>query len=405
MNAPSDRLFTPAFIALTLSGLAYFMAAGLMIGVTPFFVTGPLGADEAGLGLVAGAFGVTTLLLRPYAGRLSDRRGRRPLLIGGALLFASVVLAHVVAGDIVTLVVLRLLLGVAEAFYFVAGYAALADLAPAGRTGEALSYNSLALYLGLALGPFAGQLLLDAGGFAAAWAGGSVLALLACLLALRVPETADEPDPTEVRTPAPLIHRAALGPGLALFTGVAAMSGFLLLVGPHAERIGVDAWSLTFLVFGGVVVGLRVVFARLPDRVPPMRLAAAALVMTGIGLVVVASVPGLAGLLAGTVALAAGVAFMTPALFAATFARVAPAERGSAAGTGTLFIDLGFSGGPLMVGFVAASLGVPAAFGLAAAIALVGAAATTIAPFIMGKHRHDVPEAPAVATSRSTGVR
>lgn len=69
--ATSDRLFTPAFIALTLSELAYFTAGGLVIGVTPLFVTGPLGSDAAALGLVAGAYGVTTLLLRPYAGRLS----------------------------------------------------------------------------------------------------------------------------------------------------------------------------------------------------------------------------------------------------------------------------------------------------------------------------------------------
>ena len=177
MQAPgSDRLFTPAFVALTLSELAYFTAAGLIIGVTPFFVTGPLGSDEAALGLVAAAFSVTTLLLRPFAGRLADRRGRRPLLVGGALLCAIAILGHLMATGLATLVALRLLLGVAEAFFFVAGYAALADLAPRGRTGEALSYNSLALYLGIAFGPIVGQLLLEGGGFAWAWIGGSALA-------------------------------------------------------------------------------------------------------------------------------------------------------------------------------------------------------------------------------------
>jgi MFS family permease len=380
MSPASDRLFTSAFIALTLSELAYFTAAGLIIGVTPFFVTGPLGSDEAGLGLVAGAFGVTTLLLRPYAGRMADRRGRRPLLIGGALLCAVVVLAHIPASDMASVVALRLLLGVAEAFYFVAGYAALADLAPPGRTGEALSYNSLALYLGIALGPFVGQVLLDAGGFGAAWAGGFGLALAAGLLALRVPETANRAAPSEARAPAPLIHRAAVGPGLALFTGVAAMSGFLLLVGPHAQRMGIDSWSVTFLVFGGVVVGLRIAFARLPDRVPPMRLGAAALALCAAGLAIASWAPGMVGLLGGTVALASGVAFMTPALFAATFARVTPSERGSAAGTGTLFIDLGFSGGPFVIGFVAASAGIPVAFTVAGLIALAGAIGTSIGP-------------------------
>jgi hypothetical protein len=47
------------------------------------------------------------------------------------------------------LVVLRLLLGAAEALYFVAGFAALADLAPIGCAAEALSFNALALAVGM----------------------------------------------------------------------------------------------------------------------------------------------------------------------------------------------------------------------------------------------------------------
>ena len=54
MTRPSDarqaRLFTPAFIALSLAELAYFTAAGLTIPVTPLFAHGPLGADPAGSG-------------------------------------------------------------------------------------------------------------------------------------------------------------------------------------------------------------------------------------------------------------------------------------------------------------------------------------------------------------------
>ena len=377
-TSPAERLFTPAFIMLTLSGLAYFTAAGLIIGLTPFFVTGPLGSDEAGLGLAAAAFSITTLLLRPYAGRLSDRRGRRPLLVAGAAVVAIVILAHVLTTSLFVLMGLRLLLGVGEAFFFVAGYAALADLAPRGRTGEALSYNSLALYLGIALGPIIGQVLLGIGGFNLAWAGGFALAMVAMILAMRLPETAARLDPNAPKPP--LFHRAAIGPGLALFAGVAAMSAYMLLVGPRAERIGLDGWSLTFLLFGGVVVVSRIVFARLPDRVPPMRLGAFSLGVSAVGLVIAATLPGVPALLAGSAVLAVGVAFMTPALFAATFNAVAPSERGAAAGTATLFIDLGFGGGPLLAGVVAASAGIPAAFAVAALVAGIGAVGTLVVP-------------------------
>ena len=67
---------------------------------------------------------------------------------------------------------------------------------------------------------------------------------------------------------------------------------------------------------------------------------------------------------------------MTPAFFAATFARVPPAERGAASGTMSFLIDLGFGAGPFVMGFVAALSGTPLAFGVGAAVALVGAAAT-----------------------------
>jgi MFS family permease len=367
-----DRLFTPAFIALALSEFAYFLVGGLLIGVTPFFVTGPVGSDDAGVGLVFGAFGITTLALRPFAGRLADRRGRRPMLLAGALLMSAVVLGHALTTDLALVIGLRLLYGVAEALYFVAAIAALADLAPPGRAGEALSYNSLSLYLGVALGPLAGEVLLEAGGFGAAWAGGLALGLLAFALALRVPETGTRRDIVADAPAAPLIHRAAVGPGLGLFAGVAAMSGFFVLAGRHAERQGLDAWSLTFLLFGGLVVGLRVVFAKLPDRVPPLRLGSAALACSALGLAVTALVPGIEGLVVGTVGLAIGIAFMTPALFAAIFGRVIAAERGAAAGTATLFIDLGFTGGPFLIGLISGQLGFTVAFGAAALIALAG---------------------------------
>jgi MFS family permease len=47
--------------------------------------------------MAVGAFSVTTLVLRPLAGRWTDRHGRRPLLISGALLFAVLVVGHLFA--------------------------------------------------------------------------------------------------------------------------------------------------------------------------------------------------------------------------------------------------------------------------------------------------------------------
>jgi MFS family permease len=371
MTEPSStRLITPAFIALTVSDLAYFSATGVLIAATPLFATEALHADAAGVGLAMGSFSLTTLLLRPLAGRWTDRRGRRALLVGGATLFAVTILGHYVITSLVMLVALRVVLGAAEALYFVAGFAALADLAPPGRAGEALSLNSLALYLGLAGGPLAGQGLLRWAGFDGAWTGAAVLAALAALAATRVPET--RPTVPSAAESAQLLHPSAIGPGLALFTGVSAMSGFLAFAVLEARAVGIDAWSVVLLVFGLVVVLVRLLFATVPDRVPPLRLAAAALASAATGLVVIGSIRTPAALLAGAVILGIATAFLTPAIFAAVFATVPATERGSAAATTSIFIDLGLGGGPLLVGLAAGPTSIPVAFLLASALPLAG---------------------------------
>jgi MFS family permease len=374
-GARASRLFTPAFIGLGLVELAYFTAQGITIPLTPLFAAGPLGADEVGVGITVGSFSVTALILRPFAGQMADRRGRRPLLIGGALLAAAAIAAQAVVTDLGVLIALRLLMGVAEAFFFVAGFAMVADLAPPGRAGEALSFNSLALYLGIAFGPIIGEAVLDIGGFELGWAVAAGLTLTAGIGAIAFDETAAQAEPA----PMTIIHRGALLPSVGLFTGVAGMAGFLWFLALYVRDLGMAGAGPVLLLFGLVVVGTRIVFAKIPDRVPPFRLAAAALAMIAIGLAAIAITQTVPGLFVGAAVTALGVAFTTPAFFAAIVGRVVPSERGVALGTTSLFIDLAFGGGPMLFGFVAAGLGIPAAFVAGAALATLGAGGTAYA--------------------------
>lgn len=365
------RLLTPAFVMLALGDLGYFTAAGIAIYALPFYVTGPVGADTAGAGVAFGAFAVTALLLRPYAGRLSDTVGRRPLLVGGALLCALAMVLTAFVDTLPLVVVLRLLLGVAEAAFFVSSYAALADLAPASRLGEALSYNSLGLYLGLALGPPLGEVLVTTMGFAAAWWGAGALALLAALVVARIGETGSPRRGTGRTTP-PLIHRKALPPAVGFFTSVVAMGGFLVFASLHADAVGLGSSSIPLFIYGIVVVTCRIAFAKVPDRLPPLPLGAAALVAIAAGLTLTAMWATPAGMMIGTAVMALGVSFSTPAFFSAVFATAAPSERGAASGTVSAFLDLGLGGGPILLGLVAQSAGIPWMFGVAAAVALAG---------------------------------
>lgn len=367
-------LFTRAFVLLGVADLAYFTSVGIAIVALPLYVTGPVGSDEAGAGLAFGAFAITALVCRPFAGRYSDRLGRRPLLLLGAALAAVSMLLMPLAGSLAPVVLLRLLEGVGEAAFFVAGFAMLADIAPPERMGEALSYNSLGLYLGIAFGPPLGEWLLRTGGFTTAWVGAGVLAAVAGGVVMMLPGRAHALAAPETEGGhGRLIHRPALPLTLGFMTALVAMSGFLAFVALHSEDIGMRSTSLALFVYGCVVVFCRIVFARVPDRMPLLPLAASSLALMGVGLVVIGAWTTTAGLLVGTVLTALGITFVTPSFFAAIFATARPSERGAASGTASAALDLGLGLGPIVLGLVARDLGIPWAFAAGGAVAFAGA--------------------------------
>ncbi|GIH08246.1 MFS transporter [Rhizocola hellebori] len=369
------RLITPAFVALTLSELAYFLAIGLMIPVVPLLASGPMAAGPVGVGVAVGIFSFTALVLRPFAGRLSDRLGSGRLFLIGGILFTLVIAAHLVVESYWALLIVRGALGVSDALFFVAGMAALADIAPPDRLGEALSYNSLALYLGIAFGPALGEWLLRAGNFDTAWLGALGLGCLATLFAAGVPRMKRVHAPAE---PAPLIARQLIGPGLAFLAGLGGAAGFLAFATLYARDIGLNGAGTVLFVYGAVVVGCRLLFARLSDRYPAPLLSGWALINCALGLGLMSLTDTSNGLIAGAVVLGVGVTFLTPAFYREMMSRLPASQHGAAAATFSIFVDLGLGGGPILFGLIANPASIPAAFAIAAALAgLAGIAVLT----------------------------
>jgi predicted MFS family arabinose efflux permease len=364
-------LWTAAFVRLSVAELAYFAVAGMMLPLVPLYATGQLGAGEAGVGISVGAFNLTALVLRPFAGRAADRHSRRSLMVWGALAFAALVALSPAVHHLALLVLLRVLLGVAEAVFFVASFALLADLAPPERAGEALSYNSLSLYAGVALGPVLGETVQRHGGFTAAFLTAGALGLVAAVLSAQLTEPSS-PDGGPAST-GHLIHRTVLGPAVGLAVGVAAMSGLFAFAALRARDVGLDGSRWVMLLFGAIVVGVRLLFADLPDRVPPLRLMTQALATTAVGMGVLALSEGKTGLFVGAAVAAFGTSLLTPAFFAAVMPRVDPSQRGAASGTASLFIDLGLGGGPLLLGLLASSTSITAGFAVFAVLSATAA--------------------------------
>ena len=370
-SSPPKSLFTRAFGILSAATLAYFVADGLTLPTAPRFAAGPLGADSVAVGLSIGAFSVTALLLRPWTGQLSDRYGRRPMMLVGASLLAAALLLHVASFALPIFVAARLLMGAAEAFMFVAAFAAAADLAPDDRQGEALSIFSLALYLGIGIGPPIGEGILAAWGYNAVWLTAAGIAVVAGLLALAVPDTRSIE--TGERRPSRLLHPKGILPGVILLSGAWGMAGYFAFVSLYALHLGLDGAAPFLSAYAAVVIVLRVVGAKLPDRMGARRLSTAALLVGAAGLVTIGLWQEPTGLMGGTILFAIGVAWSFPALSLLVISSVPASERGAALGTYTAFLDVAFGIGPVAAGVVVAHWGYGPSFLVSAGVAVAGA--------------------------------
>ena len=216
------------------SGLAYFFALAMLTPVLPLYIKGELHGNGLTVGIGVGAFAVGAVLLRPYAGRLGDRAGRRWLVIGGALTVSISIACYGLVDSLVWLVFARFVTGIGEAAFFVGAATMITDLAPVERRGEAVSYWSIAVYGGLAFGPALGEFVLGDDRYVLTWIVASALALVAAIVGCTLTETDPNREPGRRRTSsarrndveATIDHPAAVRPGIVLMLSLIGLAGF-----------------------------------------------------------------------------------------------------------------------------------------------------------------------------------
>jgi MFS family permease len=366
-----------------LAVLLVFLAIGAALPVLPGYVRGPLHAGDLAVGVVVGAFAITAVVCRPLAGRLADQRGRRIVLVAGALAMALGGALYLLASSVAALVTARLVVGAGEGAVYTAGATWAVDLAPEDRRGLVLSLFGLAVWGGLSLGPLAGEMLRSGVGYDAVWIMTAALPLAGAAIALRLPEPVRPADPAQ---PGPLefFPRAAYRPGIALAlanVGYAALAGFAVL---HLNARGIGGGATVFTAFAVAVFASRLTLSHVPDRAGPRRTATAAALLEALGLVTIAVAGSLAVALTGAVVLGIGFSMLFPSLALMVVGEVGDDRRGSALGAFTAFFDIGVGLGAPLAGATAALAGYPAVFAMAAAAAVGAAGLAALHPSSVG---------------------
>jgi MFS family permease len=382
-------LLSPQFAVVMLASFAYFLAMGALLPTVPRFVEDELGGGGIQVGIGVGAYAVSAALLRPWVGRIGDTKGRRVLAVAGTAVVAVSIVSYALSTSLWMLVLSRLLTGAGEAAVFVGVATAAQDLAPDHRRGEAASYFSVALYGGLAVGPPVGEALVSHG-FTTVWFVLGGCAAVATVFSCWIPRGKTVSDVADRR----FLQPDALWPGLILLLGLIPFTAFASFLPLYAENIGMASVGGVFGLYAGLVLIVRIVGARLPDRLGWQRGSTLALCGVTVGILLVAAWGSVASIWVAAIALGAGMSLMYPSLFTAVMAAAPEEERSHAVGTFSVFFDLSQGFGATIIGSVVSLTGgnERAGFAVAGGLAFCGLVAQYLLRGRIGRREPAVVE-------------
>lgn len=369
------------FLTLCLLILVNQLGFGLITPVLPLYADS-FGLGPSMIGVVIGVYGLARFAVNLPAGRLAERIGRRPVLIGGTIITAVSAALMATAQNLPQLLLYRVLGGAGAATVLVAGQIMVTDLStPSNRARLSSVYQGFFL-IGVGLGPLPGGVLADALGLRVPFIVYSLCAGLACLwatltLAETWPATAAVVRPLEEPAPGAAVRSIVFSVGFVLVSAVTfvqffARTGALFNVVPlmGRERLGLSPAQIGLALTLVNVLNIATLYhsGALSDRFGRKPVIWPSTVISGLSLLAFAWSGGYLAFIGSALlwGLASGISGPSPGAYIADLAPAA--QRGRLIGIYRTCADAGYVVGPLLLGWLVGVAGFSAPLVLTAAL-------------------------------------
>ena len=278
------------------AGLLFWFSITSLLPVLPLYIQ-HVGGTKQEIGLVMGCFAIGLLCSRSWLGQTADRQGRRIVILVGTVVVGIAPLGYLLATSIPELMLLRAFHGISIAA-FTTGYSALVvDIAPAKQRGELIGYMSLAIPIGMAVGPALGGYTQEYFGYSTLFLISSLAGFLAWFCALQIKEKKIDiksNQENEESLPSRNFWELMINPALSIPAIILLMIGLLFgslitFLPLYIEESNVDFNAGLFYAFAACASFIaRVFVGKASDRVGRGLFITGSLVFYGISMILLA---------------------------------------------------------------------------------------------------------------------
>ena len=347
-------------VVLFLTVFIHLVGFGLLLPLLPYYAE-TYGATGVAVGLLNTSYSLMQFLFSPLWGRLSDRIGRRPVIIGSLIATAVSYVVFGLATSLPVLFASRIFAGIAGGVIPTTQAYVADTTTPATRT-KGMGLIGAAFGLGFIFGPALGGILSRYGYSVPAFAA-AALALISALFALvLLPEslTPDMRAAAAARRLSPretlaTIRRPALRPVFLLFfVGTlcfSALEGTFALFGEHVYRIGPRDVGYLFAFVGSLSALMQAgLVGWLARKFGERTLVLGGFLLMGLGMVFSGTGPAFGLMIAAMGAVSVGNGLASPSLAGLASINSSAEEQVSILGTYQSLGSLARSAGPFLGG-------------------------------------------------------
>jgi MFS family permease len=287
--------------------LTIMFGIGIAAPILPLYASS-LGASWTEIGLMGTSWGITTTLLAIVAGRMSDRFGRRPLLLASAGLSAAASSLYLMSSTIPQIILLRIVEGVAWAFFWPTVEALATEVVDPQLAGRAMGFATVSYAIAFGVSSLIGGSIASALGYKSTFAVYLAFSVLSIIIAALLRE-----DPRRIS------RRVDVGDGKTDLAGLVSHEVVLAYILGLTYTMGLGILLTFFSVFaktiGATVFLIGTLFGffwmgriigsfgggRLSDKHGRGLIAIGAMLWSTAGFIAIALANGIWGLLVGVI--------------------------------------------------------------------------------------------------------